>query len=53
MAARNNVNRETDVTISSATQYYLNVTALNNALGDAGWLDSYSPGIIYAENAYL
>ena len=53
MAARNSMNRETDVTISSATQYYLNVTALNNALGDAGWLDSYTPGIIYAENAYL
>ncbi len=53
MAARNSVNRETDVTISSATQYYLNVTAVNNALGDAGWLDSYSPGIIYAENAYV
>lgn len=53
MAARNSMNRETDVTISSATQYYLNVTAVNNALGDAGWLDSYSPGIIYAENAYL
>lgn len=53
MAARNSVNRETDVTISSATQYYLNVTAVNNALGDAGWLDSYTPGIIYAENAYV
>ena len=53
MAARNNMNRETDITVNSATQYYLNVTAVNNALGDAGWLDSYSPGIIYAENAYV